>query len=350
MKKLLIGTGVVVAVLLLVGFIFRGQLAMWVGGQLIKPGHTFAQQAPAAAPDYTQDVFWAALPGREDDADYVLAGATPDRQQQAAVDVFFIHPTTYFSNDAWNQPLPHPETDTITRENVLRSQASAFNHCCRIYAPFYRQATLYAFFDDSGSGDQALELAYADVRAAFNHYLQHFNQGRPFILASHSQGSRHGDLLVRDMIAGRPLQQQLVAAYLVGYSLDGNNGLEICTGPSATGCQLLWNTVPADTPELFSNTETACVNPLNWQPDDTYAGFDANLGAAGFGADTLEPGVADARCVDGLLQVSAVQSDNFSSQFLDGGNYHIYDYGFYYSNIRANASQRVDAFLQTAAP
>ena len=34
-------------------------------------------------------------------------------------------------------------------------------------------------------------MAYADVQDAFAYYMAHWNQGRPFVLMGHSQGSFH---------------------------------------------------------------------------------------------------------------------------------------------------------------
>ena len=59
----------------------------------------------------------------------------------------------------------------LTDSWVMRDQASVFNECCRVFAPRYRQATLYSFQDNSGSGEKALDLAYEDVRTAFLYIL-----------------------------------------------------------------------------------------------------------------------------------------------------------------------------------
>ncbi len=37
----------------------------------------------------------------------------------------------------------------------------------------------------------AFDLAYEDLKTAFENYLKHYNKGRPIIIASHSQGSLH---------------------------------------------------------------------------------------------------------------------------------------------------------------
>ncbi len=62
-----------------------------------------------------------------------------DGQAAAPVDVFFLHPTTYFTHKTWNAPLSDQGANETTDQDILRNQASAFNACCRVYAPRYRQ-------------------------------------------------------------------------------------------------------------------------------------------------------------------------------------------------------------------
>ncbi|GIR73695.1 MAG: hypothetical protein CM15mP76_04220 [Prochlorococcus sp.] len=76
-------------------------------------------------------------------------------------------------------------------EIMLGNQASAFNGSCNIYAPEYRQATYFSFFDKDDNGKKALDLAYEDIENAFNYFLEFFNNGKPFIIAAHSQGALH---------------------------------------------------------------------------------------------------------------------------------------------------------------
>jgi hypothetical protein len=229
---------------------------------------------------------------------------------------------------------------------VMRGQTSVFNGCCRIYAPRYRQATLAAFFDDSQSGPKALALAYEDVLAAFRYYVAHFNQGRPFVLAAHSQGSRHADYLMAEDIVGTELADRMIAAYLVGFEIDGSNGVPVCDTPTQTGCQVTWNSVGPAAGALFASPDNICVNPLTWRGDGAHADHDANLGAVNLDVrNAPEPGVADAQCRDGRLYVTEIRSDNYSLMPLGRDNYHIYDYALFYMNIRENVQTRVNAFL-----
>ena len=344
-KKLLVGGPIVVALLIGTGYIYRADL-MLLGLTFMVPGHAFSDVPSPAAPDYTNPAHWAALPERDDLADTLAVGAT-DLQATAAVDVFFVHPTTFVSRDAWNQSLDDTTTNETTDQMVMQGQASAFNACCRVYAPRYRQATLASFFVEGDSAPQALDLAYSDVVAAFRYYLATFNRGRPFVLAGHSQGSRHLDFLLAEEIAGTALAEQMVAAYPIGFELDGSNGIAICQTATQTGCQVTWNSVGPRAGSLFASPDNICVNPLTWSTDGAHAPHEANLGAVNFdGSDAHEPGAADAQCREGRLRVSEIRSDHYTLMPLGRDNFHIYDYALFYVNVRQNAQARVDAYLR----
>ena len=87
---------------------------------------------------------------------------------------------------------------------MLAGQASAFNSSCDIYAPEYRQATFFSFFDETGDGQKALERAYKDVENAFFQFLEFIGE-KPFFIASHSQGTLHGQQLISKHIDGTNL-------------------------------------------------------------------------------------------------------------------------------------------------
>ena len=330
-----------------------------------------AQRVPPA-PNYADNAAWAALPGHPSGADAVPAGVPRPGNTPHRVDAFFIHPTTFLAltqpNAAYDQGgLSGAAVDRGT----LRFQASAFNACCDIYAPQYRQASIAAFIGDRMAHRAAIELAYRDVQAAFDWYIAHANHGRPFILASHSQGSLHALRLLQERIIGTKLQQQLVAAYIVGEAVPVSietSGLPLCRGGSQTGCVVAWNTVRDQaggetwrTGALaWQNGDYAkiagrpivCVNPLNWILDGT-ADAAANLGAVPGtrGEDIPAPiaGLTGARCVNGLLEVAIPEdkSSGFNGPLTGLGSYHIYDYNLFYMNIRANALERVAHFLKS---
>jgi hypothetical protein len=247
-----------------------------------------------------------------------------------------------------------------------------FNACCRIYAPLYRQASLRAITGKSKAALAAEEIAYQDVARAFDAFLANIG-GRPFVLASHSQGSRHLLRLLQERVIGTVLQRRLIAAYAVGVSLPRDIetlGLPICRSPEQTRCVVSWNTVAVGHDDVERRERTliwwqgryqsvaghslACVNPLSWRLDDA-APASANLGAlpsAGSdgAAPSLIPGVTGARCDNGLLQVSprADVASRFRNILTWFGSYHIYDYNLFYLNIRQNVAVRIDSYEHAA--
>jgi hypothetical protein len=162
------------------------------------PKGSFSSYIPDA-PDYGNDANWAALPSTVDSADIVPIAEWKNVQNEADVDVFFIHPTTYTGQPGqkhWNASLDDEKLNLKTDKYPIRYQATIFNGAGKVYAPRYRQAHLNCFYTKkTKDASEALELAYEDVKAAFQYYLLHYNNGRPFIIATHSQGTFHGKRL-----------------------------------------------------------------------------------------------------------------------------------------------------------
>lgn len=341
----------------------------------LDPKDEFDLSPPPGAPDYRDERAWAALPTRRDDADATPIGMR-NRQSDAPADVFFIHPTTYYSRDSWNQPLGDERADRAT-DFTLRAQASAFNNSARVYAPYYRQMSLAGYVSASDADrDKALDLAYGDVRAAFKAYLQHYSNGRPFIIAAHSQGSGHGLRLVSelmsDLSADPALRKRLIAAYLIGAPVPRDSlqrtipGVPLCDAPQQTGCVVFYNSVEADEdrPKRFERVRAwypdgyrtverpslLCVNPVTWRADDVASPASAHLGSVH--AEPRRPlpepqaGRLSAQCRDGLLSVTL--PDGEWRNFWFGGDQHVNDYQLFYMDIRANAAQRVAAMSRGA--
>src|SRR5262249_41689870 len=146
------------------------------------PHVPFDVTAAPRAPDYDAPSAWSALPDRDDTADVYLPELPATNQTTAPVDVFYVHPTTYVA-DRWNAPIDDPSLNADTDRLATLIQASAFNACCAIYAPRYRQANGTAFTHPTPGGMLAVDLAYQDVVSAFRSYLAKHGHGRPFILA-----------------------------------------------------------------------------------------------------------------------------------------------------------------------
>ncbi len=320
---------------------------------LLRPRHAFAAYVPGPAPDYAQDSCWAALPIRRDSADAVpLKSGLRDGQATAAADVFFVHPTTYYRPAAWNADLGRNKTNRFTDRTTIRQQATAFNAAGRIYAPRYRQATLYSFFDEqTPNGQQALDLAYADVKAAFQYYLAHYSQGRPLIIAGHSQGTAHATRLLHDFFDHDPaLRRRLVAAYLIGFKVkpDEYEAIRPCPDSLATGCFVSYNAVARDN-EYPPFRPFVATNPLTWALDSLRAPATLNRGGVGADFRRIDPHPTDAQTHRGLLWITPPDVPGYPRFLLPGRSelrhsFHIADYGLFYMNIRENAKARVRAW------
>ena len=284
--------------------------------------------ALASSPDYSLPSSWAALPQKADAADEQSpSDPLKEAQATAPADVFYIHPTTLRSKAHWNQRTDDAATDAWTDASVIARQASAWNACCKVYAPRYRQAGPVAYYASKSDGPKAYELGYQDVKRAFEYYLAHYNHGRPFIIAGHSQGALDTYHLIVDLIDGKPLQRQLVAAYAVGVGASlGDFGrtyksVQPCRKPADLHCIASWNTFTrsGDTAAYIVSSEARytakygdegkallCTNPLTFDLDRPDAPASANLGSLpGKPGEPLPPlilGVVGGTCVDGVLR------------------------------------------------
>jgi hypothetical protein len=320
---------------------------------LLKPRRDFVAYPPSTVPNYALDSCWAALPTHRDSADAVPHNSgLRDEQATAAADVFFVHPTTFYLPQAWNADWANPRLNRFTDRSTIRHQASAFNAAGRIYAPRYRQATLYSFFDElTPNGKAALDFAYADVKAAFQFYLTHHNQGRPIIVAGHSQGTAHATRLLHDFFDNDPkLRRQLVAAYLIGYKVkpDEYQAIRPCPDSLATGCFVTYNAVATGN-EYLPFRPLAVTNPLTWTLDTLLAPASLNRGGVSQAFKRIDPYVTDAKIHWGLLWVTPPKTGGYPRFLLPGRpelrhSFHIADYSLFYMNIRQNAKARVRAW------
>jgi hypothetical protein len=370
MKRLLAIAGLIVLALAGIGFAYGQQLGLLATLVFAHhPSDPFDPAKAPPAPDYSRQASWGALPGIQDATDVAPPGVPIADPRTAPVDVFFIHPTTFFSNSQWNQDLDDAKTNRRTDTGPFRAQASAFNGCCTVYAPRYRQFTFSAIFDYDASSRAAEGLAYSDVKRAFEYYIAHHNHGRPFIIASHSQGSRMATRLIPELIDGTPLRARFVAAYMAGTWLpqswfDKQKTIRPCESATDTGCVLTWSTLAADAdaekqrasfveragfPPQMAREHFVCTNPISWTTGPELAPAGENLGGWLPGRSdpprAIDPHVVSARCDDGGLFISDPEPSGYRVAALPGGNYHNYDYQLFWMNVRQNAIDRSKAFL-----
>ena len=312
----------------------------------------FNQSPTPPHPDYSKHENWSALPTKVDPADLTPRGYYHN-QDRAEADVFFIHPTTYTEKPktqfAWNHDLRDAKLNSGVDNSATQFQASAFNAAGKVYVPRYRQAHysvfLTQFLEDKKA---ALDIAYSDVAHAFQYFLDNYNQGRPFIIASHSQGTIHAARLLQDFVLNKPLQSKLIAAYIPGMAVpqDSLPGLPPCLSDSATGCFVSWCTYERGyTPPDYELglARAVCINPISWNNSETYIPKSLHKGAALRPFHLALPQICDAQIHGGILWVS---KPKFRGSWLwTDKNYHMGDINLFYFDIRDNAALRVKSFL-----
>lgn len=308
-------------------------------------------------PTYEQLDAWAAHPDKNDPADRIAgSGYFVPQNPLPDVDVFFVHPTIYSGKHnpewPWQGNVKDHDLNEKVDNSTIKFQASVFNGSTHVYAPRYRQAHLDVFrMNNVAVKDTALQLAYTDVKRAFEYYLKNENQGRPFILASHSQGTLHAAKLVLEFIDGKPLQKQFVAGYLIGIGLRDTlfSSIKPCNSPTETGCWISWNTFengyyPPNHKEAFA--ESLSTNPLTWKTDSIYAPNNLNEGAVLRNYNKVYRNLSDAQNHQGLLWITKPKF--FGSVFYRSKRYHIADYNLFYGNIRSNVKARIEAYLSSS--
>ena len=378
-----LGVGLGTITLALIGLYYSGygdDLAFQAFLAYSQPADEFDPSAAVAAPDYSDSINWAALPSKNDPADLVPVGVDEVVQGEQSVDTFFIHPTGFMRSNTWTSPM---DPNSGTEENTLwmmANQASAYNGCCNVYAPRYREATIVSYFGETDLRDSVLSFAYEDVKQAFAYFIEHYNQGRPFIIASHSQGTHHALRLLKEIVNASDLRNRMVAAYLVGgivmpathNLLASMENISACADAEQLKCVVHWDTMaegaPTDFFDLTRPVGSLCTNPLSWQVDEEFVAAEKNAGAVfpegtynaaiGKGEDESTAQVFKAlsaplpqhtwaQCRNGWLYVQ----DQEGSELDEGdtvdasGNYHMLDYSLFYMNIRNNAKLRANRYL-----
>lgn len=273
-------------------------------------------------------------------------------------DVFYIHPTTFIA-DAWNMPVDDPEQRAWLDTSVRDRQVTAFAACCRRFMPYYRQASSRAFSLRDGIGAAAYEIAFADVRTAFREFASKDSGDRPFIVAGHSQGALLGLRLLQREIAGSPLQDRLIAAYLPGIGIPESAlpaGIAPCDTPEQTRCVASWNAfLPdadvatwrvraiADYGSGIAGDRIVCVNPLTFNTAVPAADSSASIGALPVAQKDAPPApmiveAVAARCVGGVLR--AVPDAAFGAAPLGNGSLHMHEIALFWADLSANANIR----------
>jgi hypothetical protein len=354
---------------------------------LAVPKFPFEEASLPEEPDYSQDRFWAALPGAADKSDLLPPGETDQGEMAAA---FFIHPSTLLSKKHWVQDTQKPgAARELLDEFVLSGMASIFNGCCEVYAPRYRQATFGAYYVPLETADAVFQIAYADIDRAFTQFLERKGE-KPFVLAAHSQGSLHAQRLLERIDASPELRKQLVATYVPGHKLPlstfGSRFVHLvpCAAETQTGCIASWNTYATDADpyakdiplgwsggrlKLNTPSPIACTNPVTGRSGTEPSELERHWGAVP-SVNTGEPlkagavlkdepmgtnvtrlgdmygGLVSAVCDEqGFLRIGDLNEPYEPVKDVEAGEYHEFDFELFYMDVRMNAKLRTENWL-----
>lgn len=272
------------------------------------------------------------------------------------VDVFFIAPTSGHE-ESFNMKMDD-EKYKASFKGATTMEKGIYDTRADFYAPYYRQISLECYMLPPKDQEQYLQIAYQDVEEAFDYYIKYLNNGRPYILAGFSQG---GDMIKRLLEHDENAGKNMIAAYAIGWNfpadeMDKYPGIKMAQGECDTGVVVSFCSEAPDynEPGAIVPTTTIGINPLNWKTDGTVATKEENLGACFTNYSGVILNEIPALCgayldVDnrGTLKVTDITPIDYPAglAFLEDGNYHLYDYQFFYRNLQQNVEKRIDAWF-----
>ena len=306
----------------------------------------------ADAPDYSQKSCWYKMP-----------------EITKEFDTFYIYSTIFMGANEGD-----PDYATLDNKEMLAGinvehaiKSSVFEESTNLFIPLYRQSSMKhaaEVFQKDGIIEAALTgIPYGDITAALDYYFKNYNNGRPFVIAGHSQGSAILRLVLKRYFKEHPdYYKRMVAAYAIGYSitkddLAANPHMKFATGETDTGVIISWHAegpknveanVPIPSVAILKNG--VAINPLNWKLDETYAPASENLGSIVMDEKT---GKTEIRDIEGDAQVCLVRGTVVTNakavpnEMVDLAGpqcYHQDDYSIFYNNIKANVAKRIAAY------
>lgn len=316
------------------------------------------------APDYAENRSWI---------------RRPQRPEPSKAAVFFIHPTTYWGGDAWNASIDRPEAARRAEMESLPNYAGPFAGFSGIWAPRYRQASLFTALTHRYDAKQARTLAYGDVRGAFRVFLAEAAPESPIILVGVEQGGLHVLGLLQDGEFADVLTERLAAAYVIDQATpldlfdDVLSAYRPCSRPLEFGCVVSWGAIEADNSDEITRfrrrsmawnsdgtlDDTAgrallCVNPILGSDEEDFAPRRTHAG--GVNATGLDLGVdpapmaaqTSAQCSDGVLLIDRPASPSLRPGWSFGGRFKPRTPFLFYEDTRRDAMRRLAA-LRAAA-
>ena len=291
--------------------------------------HIHPLTAVPAAPDYADTTQWyVSFRNAPVDIFYIVSTETGD---------YTVSDTVYHYADTYNDSI----RQLLTGEMVGVDQILCGNF--NFYSPYYRQCTLQSFTSDSLMNNR-IPLSMNDVKGSFAHYLEHLNNGRPFILAGFSQGA----IAVIDLLKGMDsaTYSRMVAAYVIGWriteaDLAQTRNIRPAKDSTDVGVTICYNSVRDNTCAipLLSDGNRMAINPVNWRTDAASAKLVSPISP-----DTVTV-TLDTHTL--LLNVEGYSHKDYIIPLIGrDGNYHSLELSLYRDCLRKNVAQRAQRYLK----
>lgn len=298
-------------------------------------------------PDYSEEAYWFTMPC----------------ESASQADVFYIAPTCIWDWQDDDGAVHHfmDPLDSSQRElceGPLRLAGELLGKYCNFYSPYYRQISMDSWMVSEDETQRRFAIAHEDIIAAFRHYMDTINGGRPFFLAGHSQGAKCAIELIKHTLSPEELER-MVGAYIFGYPITSDElseypTLKPATGEFDTGKVICINSVshPDACGAMFQDN-VVCINPLNWKTDTTYAPAGMNDGTVFFAADgtsdTLFNAIGARLDAKGRsIIIDGLKDDDYYIESIGSlfpkGNYHVYELNLFFLDIQNNLRQRLEHF------
>lgn len=280
------------------------------------------------------------------------------------VDTFYLYPTCYTDDSQEAKPICDIDDEAVRTKAqfIYENQATVFEESTNVFVPYYRQSNInqVASMDSKQLEEYQKKEQRTDVYAALDYYFEHYNNGRPFIIAGHSQGSIMTRIVLGEYMEAHPeYYERMVVAYVIGYSITSDflkehPYLKFAEGADDTGVIVSWNTEGPGNKghhNLVVEDGAISINPINWERDDTYASADENLGSRIFNEETgtyeIKQGFADAQLDTGrgvvICTTNKVEYVT-SAEIFGPESLHSNDYALYYENLRENIKVRIENY------
>lgn len=259
-------------------------------------------------------------------------------------DVFYVLPTCVFDwTDAEGNVCHYASlTDSAQRAAMQPSYELAeriFADSANFFAPYYRHISLDVWTEGEDAVSRLFPYSMQDIRRAFAHYLQHCNQGRPFVLAGFSQGAKCVVELIKEMDPSTA--ERMIAAYVCGYRITADDIaasalLKPAQGAEDTGVAIAYNTVTRveSICQVVANGNQWTINPASWTTDTDVHALN----------DSVQIHIdADSK----LLVAEGVDEQSAFVPVLEAlfpvGNLHLQELTLYQEQLRKNVKQRIKA-------